>query len=106
LALAILGISFYRGTRAICPLVSLSLVALSSANALEGISEAESPRGKSGAKHDYSRFQLPFVFQFLLRLFENTVVDDSVQGKLLIDDPAANVFVEHYLNAIYGDRQI
>ena len=79
---------------------------LSTANALERLREAESPHCKEGANHDYSRLQLPFVFQFLLRLFEDVVVDDSVQSELLIDDAAADVFVEHDLNAIYGDRQI
>ena len=98
MALAILEISVHRGTSAICLLVSSFLVALSSANALERLREAESPHGKDGAKHDYSRLQL--------RLFEDVVVDDSVQSELLIDDAAADVFVEHDLNAIYGDRQI
>jgi hypothetical protein len=106
LALAILEISVHRGTSAICLLVSSFLVALSTANALERLREAESPHGKDGANRDYSRLQLPFVFQFLLRLFEDVVVDDSVQSELLIDDAAADVFVEHDLNAIYGDRQI
>jgi hypothetical protein len=52
------------------------------------------------------RLQPPFVSQFLLGLFQDTVVDDFVQGKLFVDKAAADVLVEHDLNAVQRNREV
>ena len=53
-----------------------------------------------------SRFQTPFVAQLLLRLFKDAVVDDAVESEFLIDQSGADVFVEHDLDAVLGDREV
>src|SRR6266481_6256398 len=52
------------------------------------------------------RLQPPFVSQFLLGLLQDAVVDDSVQGKFLVDKSAADVLVEHDLNAVKRNREV
>jgi hypothetical protein len=52
------------------------------------------------------RLQPPLVSQFLLGLLQNPVIDDPVQGKFLVDESAADVLVEHDLNAVVRDGQI
>src|SRR6266478_7913024 len=52
------------------------------------------------------RLQPPFVSQFLLGLFQDAVVDDSVQGKFLVDKSTADVLIEHDLNAIRCNGEV
>src|SRR5947208_5580635 len=53
-----------------------------------------------------SLVQLAFFPEFLLRLFQNAVIDDSIESKFLVDEAGANVFVQHNLGAIYRDGKV
>jgi hypothetical protein len=50
--------------------------------------------------------QLAFRFEFLLCLFQNSVIDNAIESKFFVDDAGADVFVEHDLDAVLSDREI
>ena len=56
--------------------------------------------------HYRSLLELAFASQFLLRLFQNSLVDHAIEGEFFIDDTGADVFIEHDLNAVLGYGEI
>src|SRR5438094_9799710 len=53
-----------------------------------------------------SLVQLAFFPEFLLRLLQNAVIDDSIESKFLVDEAGANVFVQHNLDATHRDGKV
>jgi hypothetical protein len=47
--------------------------------------------------------QTAFFPQLLLRLFENAIVDDPVEGHFVVNEAASYIFVEHDLDAVHSD---
>lgn len=46
----------------------------------------------------HTLFEPAFKPKFLLRNLENAIINDAIDGELAVDDPGANVFIEHLLN--------